>query len=164
MKQIARLSGLAVLLAATHVWAAADAGYTTSGRCGGLPQLNVKTAAGFCLGLAASGLGMPRGVLPLANGEILVTDMGGWGKGKGRLLLLNRRDGTYQHTVLLEGWIGRMPCNWPDGMVYLGEAGASVVLKQRPLSPNWKLCWLICPMKAAIRSRPLCLAKMAAYM
>ena len=99
-------------------------GYVPNGKCAGLPQIQVKTAPGFCLGLAATGLGMPRGVLPLADGSILITDMGAWGKGKGRLLKLSRAADVYNSSVLLEGLDRPHALQLgPDGEVYLGEAG-----------------------------------------
>ncbi|KPC55434.1 PQQ-dependent sugar dehydrogenase [Amantichitinum ursilacus] len=112
------------LLMTGAAFAAEGAGYVTNGQCGGLPQLPVKTAAGFCVGLAASSLGMPRGVLPLQDGHILVTDMGGWGKRKGRLLQLTRGPNGYSNKVLLEGLDRPHALQLgPDGLVYLGEAG-----------------------------------------
>ena len=63
-------------------------GYVTQGECAGLPAVSLKVAKGFCVGLAATKLGFPRGVLPLADGRVLVADLGRWDANAGRLLML----------------------------------------------------------------------------
>jgi glucose/arabinose dehydrogenase len=79
--------------------------YRTQGRCDGLPAVtSLKVAPEFCLALAASNLGRPRGVLALGPNHLLVADMGNWNPGHGRLLELTREPGKpFQVTVLLQG-------------------------------------------------------------
>ncbi|WP_035056775.1 PQQ-dependent sugar dehydrogenase [Andreprevotia chitinilytica] len=130
------LLALASLVTAT---AFAGEAYQAQGECNGLPKLPMTVASGFCVGLAAADLGMPRGVLPLKDGSVLVTDMGGWGRGKGRLLQLKRDGNRYVPTVLLT------ELNRPhalqfgaDGMVYLGEDDRIVRFDpaQQPVKPE----------------------------
>ncbi|MEH6437160.1 PQQ-dependent sugar dehydrogenase [Massilia sp. DD77] len=92
--------------------------------CDGLPRLAVQTAPGFCLGLVAEKLKAPRGLAVLPDGDIIVTDMGGWEPGRGRIWRLKRDGATYNKTVIFKrldrpnsAAIG------PDGKVYIGMAG-----------------------------------------
>ncbi len=89
---------------AAPVWAEPPA-YRTQGQCDGLPAItSLKVAPEFCLALAASNLGRPRGVLALSANRLLVTDMGNWNPGHGRLLELTREPGQpFKVTVLLKG-------------------------------------------------------------
>lgn len=106
--------------------ASARADYRTEGTCGGLPAItSLKVAPQFCLALAASRLGMPRGILVLSNRRILVADMGSWDPRRGRLLELVRdgQEGAFRVHVLLKG------LNRPHGLrqdaqgrVLLGES------------------------------------------
>ena len=77
--------------------------YRTEGSCDGLPAItSLKVAPEFCLALAASDLGRARGVLALSANHLLVTDMGSWDAGRGRLLDLTREPGQpFKTTVLL---------------------------------------------------------------
>lgn len=91
--------------------------------CAGLPKLSVTTPAGYCLGVVQRGLNMPRGLLPLANGDLLVVEMGGWTPGKGSLSRLRQQGGKYVSQRVFTGLdrpngiiLG------PDGKVYVGEA------------------------------------------
>lgn len=93
----------ALALQAAPAGAAERAGYRTEGNCDGLPAItSLQVAPGFCLALAGTGLGRPRGVLALDANHLLVTDMGGWDAGRGRLLALTRSPGQpFQVQVLL---------------------------------------------------------------
>jgi hypothetical protein len=54
--------------------------------CDGLPQVDVKTSAGLCVGLLAGkqdGLKMPRYAVQSKDGIIYVTEMGGWAFDRG---------------------------------------------------------------------------------
>jgi len=63
--------------------------YHVAGRCGDLPKIaDVKTADGYCLGLVTAGLKFPRGLLPLNDGRLLVSEMIGWGSPNGRIDLM----------------------------------------------------------------------------
>ncbi len=100
----------------------ATGGYVPRGDCGGLPMLSPKVADGWCLALAATGLGTPRGVLPLADGRVLVADMGSWDRGRGRLLVLTRAEGKYTSAVLLTKLNRPHGLQLgPDGKVWLAE-------------------------------------------
>jgi hypothetical protein len=62
-------------------------------RCGGFPKLRIGMRAGYCAGLVASehdGLAFPRTIVQVPDTQLfVVTDLGGWGPGRGRLLLLD---------------------------------------------------------------------------
>jgi glucose/arabinose dehydrogenase len=70
--------------------------------CEGLPRLPVQTASGFCLGLVANGMKGPRGLQVLANGDIVVADMGGWLPGRGKIWLLKPHAGRYEKVLLID--------------------------------------------------------------
>ena len=78
-----------VLASATATGAAEPArAYAISGECAGRPATTVRMAPGLCLGLVWQGAGsegprMPRGLMPLDDGDWLVTDLGGWQAGRG---------------------------------------------------------------------------------
>lgn len=98
--------------------------YITSGLCGSVPAVALRVAKGFCVGLAATGLGLPRGVLPLADGRVLVTDLGRWDAATGRLLILIPKPGSYESRPILKGLDRPHGLQTgPDGQVYLAEAG-----------------------------------------
>ncbi|MEG0819971.1 MAG: gluconolaconase, partial [Brevundimonas sp.] len=68
--------------------------YAVSGECGGRPATTVRMAPDLCLGLVWQGAGadgprMPRGLMQLADGDWLVTDLGGWEAGKGAVWRLS---------------------------------------------------------------------------
>lgn len=99
--------------------------YPAVGRCDGLAKVDVKTPMGTCVGVLASDLKMPRGVLPLSDDDIWVAEMGSWEKNRGRLSrLVKLADGQYSRSTLLDG-LDRphVIVLGPDGWVYIGEAG-----------------------------------------
>ena len=123
-------SGLTVLAAGLllglgHPAAADKPVYKLHGSCGGLPRIAIETAPGYCLGLVAGGLRFPRGLLPLADGRILVAEMAGWGSARGRIAMLAPDGkGAYVRSELLRG----LPqphglALGPDGKVYIGVVG-----------------------------------------
>ncbi len=79
------LAFLAIFVASPGAFASES--YATNGNCDGFPRLPLTTAPGLCVGLVASNLGFARGVVTLGS-YVYVADMGGWQKGKGRLLRL----------------------------------------------------------------------------
>lgn len=113
---------LCALLASTSAASKGD-GYVTDGECAGLPAVSLKVAKGFCVGLAASKLGFPRGVLPLADGRVLVADLGRWDAGAGRLLMLTPRPGGFDVKPILTKLDRPNGLQaGPDGAVYIAEA------------------------------------------
>ena len=103
----------------------AQSPYGVSGKCGGLPQIPVMTADGFCLALVADGLKFPRGILALSNDRFLVADMGGFDlPGAGRIWQFDRAGQGFKGNVVLRKLdrphgIER----GPDGKVYIGVIG-----------------------------------------
>jgi glucose/arabinose dehydrogenase len=102
----------------------AHAGAPAARDCDGLPRLDIATAPGFCLGLVADKLKVPRGLVRLPNGDLVVADMGSREPGRGRIWLLRRAANGYGKTVLFEH-LDR-PSSvvlGPDGKVYVGMVG-----------------------------------------
>lgn len=92
--------------------------------CAGLPKLPVTTPAGYCVGIVQSGLKMPRGVLPMANGDLLVAEMGSWNANQGSLSRLRRQGGRYTAQKIFTGLDRPNGITLgPDKKVYVGEAG-----------------------------------------
>lgn len=91
--------------------------------CLGFRELEVATPAGFCAGVVRSGLNFPRGVLPLANGDVLVVEMGGWGPNRGAVTLLARAKGYAPQRLFTQLDRPNGITLGPDGKVYVGEAG-----------------------------------------
>ncbi|KAF0813211.1 hypothetical protein IGB42_02139 [Andreprevotia sp. IGB-42] len=129
------LTGLALSLMSVSAQAADP--YQPAGECAGLPRLNLKVAKGFCVGLAATGLGMPRGVLPLGDGSVLVIDMGGWARGKGRLLKLTHDGKQYASSVVLSNLNRPHGLQLgPGGQVYIGEDDRIIRIDPKAANPS----------------------------
>ncbi len=109
----------AVLLAA-----AVHAGSAGAATCGGFPRLDVKTPAHFCAAVLADKFDFPRGIQPLANGDLIVVDMGSWEPGEGSVWLLKKDGERFQRTRLLKG-LDRPNgvVTGPDGLLYVGAVG-----------------------------------------
>ncbi|MFC3626077.1 PQQ-dependent sugar dehydrogenase [Vogesella amnigena] len=92
--------------------------------CDGLPALAAPAAAGLCAGIVASGLQQPRGIALLADGGVLLTELGRWDAATGRVLLLRKQGKQWQRQVLLKG-LDRPHgiAQLPDGSILLGEVG-----------------------------------------
>lgn len=102
--------------------------YAVSGDCDGRPRTLVRMAEGYCLGRVWQRTGnegprMPRGLLQLADGDWIVTDLGSWDASRGALWRMTPRpDGEVRWTRLMRGL--SMPhtvAHGPDGRVYVAE-------------------------------------------
>jgi glucose/arabinose dehydrogenase len=107
--------------------------YSVSGDCGGFPRIDLKTMPGSCVGLIAAHLGFVRGVVAIGQ-DIYVADMGGWHRGRGRILRL-ADGGRAPPEVLLSGLdepnglaLG------PNGSLYIGLLGK--VVRYDPHAPD----------------------------
>jgi glucose/arabinose dehydrogenase len=132
---------------------AQDGPYAVSGSCGGLPKIEIRTAAGYCVGLVAAGLKFPRGVLPLKDGTVLVAEMIGWGSPNGRITaLVPDGKGGYARKPLVKKL--REPHGLalgPDGRIYVGVVGG---VKRFDLSDPEKTIEDAIGGKAAVKGPP----------
>jgi glucose/arabinose dehydrogenase len=96
--------------------------------CDGYPQLPVVTINGLCLGLVASKsatwpVKMPRTLVELDDGRLLVIDMGGWANDKGKLWLIDARAKPATASAVLSGLnLPHKILHGPKGRFYFGEA------------------------------------------
>jgi len=126
----------ALLIASPAAAAPVYIGYAVDAAhpCGGYARLPIGMAKGLCAGLvygpspadappSKRTLRLPRTLLPLANGDLLVVDLGGWLRGQGSVWRLTPRPGG-QPTLkrLLDKLdLPHTAAFGPDGKVYLGE-------------------------------------------
>jgi glucose/arabinose dehydrogenase len=102
--------------------------------CGGYPRLPIGMAKGMCAGLVLGPppqglrpskrqLHLPRNLLPLPGGHMLVVDLGSWEPGHGAVWRMRVRPGAKPElTPLLSGLnLPHAIAFGPDGGVYLGE-------------------------------------------
>jgi glucose/arabinose dehydrogenase len=93
--------------------------------CDNYASLDIPTSPGVCVSLIASGLGFPRGVVSLSDSQVLVADMGGWERGRGRLLLLDvSATGEPARVRVLASRLDRPHglVRTDTGTIYIGEA------------------------------------------
>lgn len=128
----ALIAGLALALAAG---AAQAEGYARDTRtCDGYPRAPIETAKGLCAGLVLAPppaglpaskrtLHLPRTLLALPNGDLLVADLGIWDPGRGSVLRLTPRPGAEPalKRVLTRLDLPHTLAFGPDGKLYLGE-------------------------------------------
>ncbi len=116
---------LGLLLCVLPLGAGAQTGkYTSNGSSDGLPRIDVSTPRGVCVGVVADGFRFPRSVTPLADGSLVVVDMGGWVPKRGSLWRLTRDAAT--RTYVKRKVLERLDrphgaAVGPDGLLYIGE-------------------------------------------
>lgn len=102
--------------------------HPTTQRCDGLPQVPVTTLEGLCVGLVAqrgskTPFRMPRSLVELEHGKLLVVDMGGWDANKGKLWLVNYlQDQPVARELLRSLNLPHKILHGPDGKFYFSEA------------------------------------------
>ena len=132
--------------------------------CDGFPRMNLSVPEGLCVGLVAhsetpnkdgkQGLKFPRDILfPIPehqfSNEFYLTDMGGWGENKGRILSY---DNGQLETVIDRLNLSHAIEYGPDGHIYVAEAdqlirftpppskadgfGYDVIITNLPYKPN----------------------------
>jgi glucose/arabinose dehydrogenase len=129
-------AGLVLVTAPAGAAPAVRPGYRLEGTgdCDGYPRLPIETAPGICAGFvlgpppqglkaSARDIHLPRSLLWLPDGDLLVVDLGAWQAGRGAVWRLTPQRGApprmrrlldrldLPHTVLAG----------PDGRIYLGE-------------------------------------------
>lgn len=79
--------------------------YRILGDCDGYPKIDVKTPAGFCVGLVSEGslLKKPRTAAVINDQEVVVVDQGSWNPYDGKILLLRMAPGKSTLRELLNG-------------------------------------------------------------
>ena len=107
--------------------------YQTAGDCGGFPRTDLKTTAGFCVGLVAEDLGFARGVVAL-GADIYVADMGGWHKNRGRILRLGDHGRAAPRVVLSGLNLPNGLAVGPGGKLYVGLSGK--LIRFDPKAPD----------------------------
>ena len=104
-------------------------GYRSNGRCGSFARAPLDTPDWACVGIVAGpsqGLVLPRAIVQIAPRRFIVTDMGSWSPGSGRVLQLDvSGQGTAEVTVLYDRLdLPHGLAVGPDGKVYIGERSA----------------------------------------
>ena len=101
--------------------------------CDGYPRVDIETRPGMCAGqvvgpppeglaLAKRRLRLPRILLPLPGGDLLVSDLGSWEPGHGVICALTPHPGAPAERHLLTGLdLPHAIAFGPGGRVYLGE-------------------------------------------
>jgi glucose/arabinose dehydrogenase len=115
--------------------------------CGGYPKAPIGMAPGFCAGIVIAPppagqfasrrqLHLPRTLLPLPDGDLLVVDLGAWVAGKGAVWRLTPRPGAAADlTPLLTGLdMPHEAAFGPDGRIYVGEM--SRIFRFDPAAPK----------------------------
>lgn len=103
--------------------------------CAGFPALSVTTPAGFCVGIVASDLRFPRGVLPMPNGDIWIAEMRSWNPNRGSLMRLRKQGNRYGGQRFFEGLDRPNGITLgPDDKVYVGEVGK--IFRFDPAAPQ----------------------------
>lgn len=143
------LAALGLLCAAPAVQAApVPEGYARDGRtCDGYPRAPVETLAGMCAGLVIGPppaglrpskrvLRLPRTLLALPDGDLLVVDLGSWEPGHGSVWRFSPSPGAAPKlTRLLSGLdLPHTAAFGPDGKVYVGEM--SRIVRFDPGAPD----------------------------
>jgi glucose/arabinose dehydrogenase len=124
---------IATVLSNFHSADAAEV-YAANGDCDGFARVDLKTMPGSCVGLVALHLGFARGVAVIGQ-DVYVADMGGWHKGRGRILRL-ANGGRLPPEVVLKGLdepnglaLG------PNGTLYVGLLGKLIQFDPKAADP-----------------------------
>ena len=125
-------------------------GYARDGKtCGGYPRVQIETLPGMCAGLVTGPppgglrpsrrvLRLPRTLLILPDGDLLVVDLGSWEPGHGSVWRLSPVVGAPPKlTRLLSGLdLPHTAALGPDGRVYVGEMSRIVRFDPQASAPS----------------------------
>ena len=100
--------------------------YEASGTCGGFPKAPIATPPWLCAAIVAGpdqGLKFPRDVLEIGPGRVLISDMGGWRAGLGRILDVTIAPHSEPVVTTLFANLDQPNAlvRGPDGLIYVGE-------------------------------------------
>lgn len=126
---------LALVAGAAQAQSLPQWGYARDARtCDGYPRAQIDTRKGLCVGIVLAPppaglppsrrtIHLPRTLLPLANGDWLVVDLGTWDPGRGSVWRLTPKPGGEPalKRVLSKLDLPHTLAVGPDGKVYLGE-------------------------------------------
>lgn len=134
MRALPAALAVGLIAGAAQAQAAPQWGYARIGTCDGYPRAAVGTAPGMCAGivlapppaglpLSKRTIRMPRTLLPLANGDLLVSDLGAWTAGRGAVWRVTPRPGGAPaiKPLLRKLDMPHTLAVGPDGEVYIGE-------------------------------------------
>lgn len=113
--------------------------YVAKGHCGPYPRAQIRTPGWACVGIVAGpaqGLIMPRNIVEVVPGRFIITDMGSWSPGRGRVFQLDLVPKNAPRVAVLYDKLDVVHglAFGSDSHVYIGERGR--IWRFDPKIPN----------------------------